>query len=245
MSKLNDSTLKIFKKYRLDTDMSVFGNENKLYDVVKVMDDMVGGQVGSKKTITWFRDSLNTENYRSYNYTAAPTEIRQYTQTYAQSIEINNVSHVYCYDPFTMKYLCDNMTQDVWLYGLLVNSDEKIVAYVGFVMDSTTETRLSGKNYGLYKDVNCSIPCSLGDFDFSKAHYIRTVYCISDNKISSLANLGYYWTIFFTGGTTGDKYIDTPKELKAKISLPETGFAQNYITRDSYNPFNCNILVEV
>ena len=32
MSKLNDSTLKILKKYRLDTDMSVFGNENKLYD---------------------------------------------------------------------------------------------------------------------------------------------------------------------------------------------------------------------
>ena len=30
MSKLNDSTLKILKKYRLDTDMSVFGNENKL-----------------------------------------------------------------------------------------------------------------------------------------------------------------------------------------------------------------------
>lgn len=29
MSKLNDSTLKIFKKYRLDTDMSVFGDENK------------------------------------------------------------------------------------------------------------------------------------------------------------------------------------------------------------------------
>ena len=45
MSKLNDSTLKILKKYRLDTDMSVFGNENKLYDVVKVMDDMVGNQV--------------------------------------------------------------------------------------------------------------------------------------------------------------------------------------------------------
>ena len=63
MSKLNDSTLKILKKYRLDTDMSVFGNENKLYDVVKVMDDMVGTQVGSKKTITWFRDSLNTEEH--------------------------------------------------------------------------------------------------------------------------------------------------------------------------------------
>ena len=66
MSKLNDSTLKILKKYRLDTDMSVFGNENKLYDVVKVMDDMVGGQVGSKSVITWFYDSLNTESKQNY-----------------------------------------------------------------------------------------------------------------------------------------------------------------------------------
>lgn len=39
MSKLNDSTLKIFKKYKPDTNMSVFGNENKLNEVINLMDN--------------------------------------------------------------------------------------------------------------------------------------------------------------------------------------------------------------
>lgn len=39
MSKLNDSTLKIFKKYKPDANMSVFGNENKLNEVVNIMDN--------------------------------------------------------------------------------------------------------------------------------------------------------------------------------------------------------------
>lgn len=70
MSKLNDSTLKIFKKYRLDTDMSVFGNENKLYDVVKVMDDMVGGQVSEYKAFSDYISSLSTEKIYSYSVNA-------------------------------------------------------------------------------------------------------------------------------------------------------------------------------
>lgn len=39
MSKLNDSTLKILKKYKPDTNMSVFGNENKLNEVINLMDN--------------------------------------------------------------------------------------------------------------------------------------------------------------------------------------------------------------
>ena len=68
MSKLNDSTLKILKKYRLDTDMSVFGNENKLYDVVKVMDDMVGGQVGKYIGQLPYWDSTKPETSKRYYY---------------------------------------------------------------------------------------------------------------------------------------------------------------------------------
>ena len=70
MSKLNDSTLKILKKYRLDTDMSVFGNENKLYDVVKVMDDMVGNQVSKYKAFVSYASSIKTETGKSYSVNA-------------------------------------------------------------------------------------------------------------------------------------------------------------------------------
>lgn len=245
MSKLNDSTLKILKKYRLDTDMSVFGNENKLYDVVKVMDDMVGGQVGSKSVLTWFYDSLNVEAKQNYKFTASPTEIKQMSESYEQRIELNNVSHVYCYDAYTMKYLCDNMKQDVWLYGLLVDENRRVVAYVGFIIDSDTPSLKTGKTYALYKDVNCSTPCSLNDFDFSIPYDIEKVFCISDGKIDSSVNFGYYWTAFFKGGTQETKYITLPRELNTKITLPETGFKQNYITSRSHYPFKCNVLVEV
>lgn len=101
MSKLNDSTLKIFKKYRLDTNMSVFGNENKLYDVVKVMDDMVGNQVSKYAFSGSYYDSLSTTNKYGYNYTDGTfTEIAaQKTTTIANKRII--------LDPFTFKLIGD------------------------------------------------------------------------------------------------------------------------------------------
>lgn len=101
MSKLNDSTLKILKKYRLDTDMSVFGNENKLYDVVKVMDDMVGNQVSKYAFSGSYLDSLSNENKYGYNYTEgtfSEIDIQGTSTTPTKRIIV---------DPFTFKFIGD------------------------------------------------------------------------------------------------------------------------------------------
>lgn len=98
MSKLNDSTLKILKKYRLDTDMSVFGNENKLYDVVKVMDDMVGNQVSKYVASVNYVNSNQTTNVSARTASGA---LKDYDIDYNKVL--TNKSIVYLFEPVSMK----------------------------------------------------------------------------------------------------------------------------------------------
>ena len=102
MSKLNDSTLKILKKYRLDTDMSVFGNENKLYDVVKVMDDMVGNQVGKYVSSVYYMSSTETSNAQFCSANAG-TSVDYQNDQFKSSRRFDDV--VIYFNPFTFKYL--------------------------------------------------------------------------------------------------------------------------------------------
>ena len=100
MSKLNDSTLKILKKYRLDTDMSVFGNENKLYDVVKVMDDMVGNQVSKYVGNVYYLSSTKNASMDIFKATSSGK-----TTNVLLNFELNQPqAPILFFDPFSLKY---------------------------------------------------------------------------------------------------------------------------------------------
>ena len=102
MSKLNDSTLKILKKYRLNTDMSVFGNENKLHDVVKVMDDMVGNQVGKYVGIVSYLSSTQTQSGPFYTANAG-SSVDVQNNKFILNFRYTDI--VLYFHPFTFKYL--------------------------------------------------------------------------------------------------------------------------------------------
>lgn len=130
MSKLNDSTLKIFKKYRLDTNMSVFGNENKLYDVVKVMDDMVGNQVS--KWVSGDVYSLSSTSFdESYVLITNGKPLNIYSFTYNSVENYQLPADVYNYDPLSMKLICINYAgSKKQLFGVLYK-DNVAYGYLG------------------------------------------------------------------------------------------------------------------
>lgn len=126
MSKLNDSTLKILKKYRLDTDMSVFGNENKLYDVVKVMDDMVGNQVSKYIGAVDVLNSLSTTVTTGY----IAKENSVFAEYSANNI-IQFTRDIYIYHPLTMKKIkIFKPSDNIFPIGYLFSDIGEIVCYV-------------------------------------------------------------------------------------------------------------------
>ena len=127
MSKLNDSTLKILKKYRLDTDMSVFGNENKLYDVVKVMDDMVGNQVSKYATSCYYFDSLSTRFPQGYNY-----DDGVFAEIEAQKTSSLSTKRIII-DPFTFKLIGDFSGKTKYPFSRFYCND----VLVGWIMRDT------------------------------------------------------------------------------------------------------------
>lgn len=126
MSKLNDSTLKIFKKYRLDTNMSVFGDENKLYDVVKVMDDMVGNQVSKYAGLVTYLSSTRLQS--SYYWRA--TSSGKTTNATATFTFNKPQSQILLFDPLSLKYAgkIDETSSFIPLAKMYVN--DNFVAYV-------------------------------------------------------------------------------------------------------------------
>lgn len=225
MSKLNDSTLKILKKYRLDTDMSVFGNENKLYDVVKVMDDMVGGQVSDVKANMPYFDSTVTVGI-SYWCKIQDSATPVYTPT-KSGMTINKPVtdgyHEYVFDGLSLKYLGDNATSDIMKYGYLLLSDDTKL-YLG-ISDVAR----------LYYDVGCTneIP---SDYNLTQS-YVFVSYVIVRNDILNKKSakpicygLNYYYLfgvsssdVNITAGPTNKKfyYAVSPNQVKSIISSPE------------------------
>ena len=169
MSKLNDSTLKIFKKYRLNTDMSVFGNENKLYDVVKVMDDMVGNQVSKYVANVGFLNSNSSKNISSYKTTGA---LKDYAVDYARVL--NNTSIVHLYEPVSMKKIGNlPINSSVIPLGIMQVDDNDI-------------------GYIVYNNELKKLYCSsdyLGSFDLtghsiSGSVFVKPIFYFSENEFS-------------------------------------------------------------
>ena len=171
MSKLNDSTLKILKKYRLDTDMSVFGNENKLYDVVKVMDDMVGNQVSKYVGNVSYLSSTKSSSSVVFKATSSGK-----TTNALLSFELKQPqSPILFFDPFSLKYECkvDETSSVMPLAKMYLNN-----SFVGYLVCeiSTKSTYLSQDIYGnnIFKvSVNAGDTIYFADFlMFSNIHYL-------------------------------------------------------------------------
>lgn len=241
MSKLNDSTLKILKKYRLDTDMSVFGNENKLYDVVKVMDDMVGNQV-SKLASTSFSITSSTNTTSVYCVRPSSNGKATYTgYTSSKTTMIANNFTNYYYDSLSMKFLLKS--SEVVYIGCLrdYNQNNKAVYYCGYkdgmfrLYDETMVNEISG------------------DVDWSNTKYwIDIIVCISDTKqfFNGVENIRL--SQFFGG--TEDYYeynVTAPNSVIPNIPLtvPESfanytnGYYCQYAVQPgrAFRPYNYNL----
>lgn len=132
MSKLNDSTLKIFKKYRLDTNMSVFGNENKLYDVVKVMDDMVGNQVSK------YVSAINVLN--SLEKSGPVTSVATNSSVFAECPfdgTIPSISNdIYIYNALSMKKIMTFKSGDnIFPIGCLIDKDGNVICQINLDLE--------------------------------------------------------------------------------------------------------------
>lgn len=178
MSKLNDSTLKILKKYRLDTDMSVFGNENKLYDVVKVMDDMVGNQVGTHIGNAYYADSLTTQStsYCSFRidkqFEYAPKQI-EYTEN-------NIANHQFVFDMISYKYLYDNIVGNKILIGRVnkVNSSGAFILTLGYLAYDKSDRMLKiFTDLSLITEINYT-------FTQNQYFFVEPFVCYSDERCS-------------------------------------------------------------
>lgn len=173
MSKLNDSTLKIFKKYRLDTDMSVFGNENKLHDVVKVMDDMVGNQVSKYVGSCRYADSLTQTTDWRYLLLKSGSAIK--------SIEYSSPKPniMVLLDPLSYKtlyvYRSEKGSRAIIGY-IRKGSDDSIYAYIGIDFD---ESKVS-----LYSDPSLTIDLT-GTIQENIRVYSQPVVIFSDIKCSN------------------------------------------------------------
>ena len=206
MSKLNDSTLKIFKKYRLDTDMSVFGNENKLYDVVKVMDDMVGNQVSKYVGKVGYLSSINSENASCYKATKSGK-----TTTFTTSINITAPkSLILFFDPFSLKYegKIDETASFMPVAKMYVN--DNFIAYA--VADISSKEIFLSKNIGGSEPIKISI--NSGD----TIHFI-TFLKLSNNTYSCSGGPDYFYSLFNFTFETKSKVF--PKSESNIIALPD------------------------
>ena len=206
MSKLNDSTLKILKKYRLDTDMSVFGNENKLYDVVKVMDDMVGNQVSKYVGNVNYLSSTDNTNIEIYKATSSGK-----TTNVLLSFELKQPqSLILFFDPFSLKYegKVDETSSVMPLAKMYLNNS--FVAYLVCEI-STKSTYLSRDIYGnnIFK-----VSVNKGD-----TIYFSTFLMFS-NKIYSVSAGSFDFASLFEF-TTANAYFSAPASRTGIITLPE------------------------
>lgn len=234
MSKLNDSTLKILKKYRLDTDMSVFGNENKLYDVVKVMDDMVGNQVSKYVANIDYRNSTMTENIKEIHLTNGITQ--------PKTIEFNITLNDSDVNSYPVKALVFDKQTMKLIRSYKENSPVICVGYVSSYREHIgyIVVNFVNKTLGCYKDIH-------GHELISPNTNIKHIYinwyliignastgyidCSNSNTVSAL--FGDY-----TSDYLGDTDLFTINKLaKSIITLPEIvgSYDECYISPNTEN----------
>ena len=228
MSKLNDSTLKILKKYRLDTDMSVFGNENKLYDVVKVMDDMVGGQVSKYKAYVRYASSIYTN--KGYLTTVQDSSV---FKTISENVSISSPNILIIVDAKSYKVLSVAEKPNVICFGYL-QGITKLLGYVCYDIEN--------KTYGVYSDISGtnSLTGTKCDEDFGFIPFVifssdRLQTTSSDHLVCGLVSGSSANSNSFTYSyiTTGD--ITLPEEV---VSLIPSGY-YGCPTGAYYLGFNC------
>ena len=242
MSKLNDSTLKILKKYRLDTDMSVFGNENKLYDVVKVMDDMVGNQVSK------YVSAISVLN--SLNHSAPASSQASYNSVFAEYSNDGTVptisNDIYIYNALSMKKIKIFKPGDnIFPIGYLLGSNGYVLCYVNLDIERNVYF-CSSDEQGTNNLTGTSVPTIRVAF----APYV----CFSTSSISF--NGSYVAVDNIINGSsagnlslpTGDKMaITLPEEIGSlgnklyynSISSCSHQFKMPYITYESYITERC------
>lgn len=232
MSKLNDSTLKILKKYRLDTDMSVFGNENKLYDVVKVMDDMVGNQVSKYVGNTPILDSNSTKEVTCVKLARYSPNVSGIERP--RELTINLVMNneplsscpanvlVFDYSSFKLinKYYLGSQT-------LCVGYASSPTKFLGYIVVNFTN-----KTVGCYKDISGT---QLIDSDTTITNVFITWYFLVFDRSLNISQTGTDYTVSalfgdYTADNSGTK-MNVPKSINKIISLPEiiSSFEQCYI----------------
>ena len=207
MSKLNDSTLKILKKYRLDTDMSVFGNENKLYDVVKVMDDMVGNQVSKYVGHVYYLSSTSLTSINIFKATSSGK-----TTNTLLSFELKQPqSPILFFDPFSLKYegKVDETSSVMPLAKMYLNKN--FVAYLVCEI-STKSTYLSHDIYGnnIFK-----VSVNAGD-----TIYFSTFLKFSNVIYSVGSGTAFDYSSLFEFTTTNSS-LTVPAAKQDIITLPE------------------------
>ena len=228
MSKLNDSTLKIFKKYRLDTDMSVFGNENKLYDVVKVMDDMVGGQVSKYKAFVRYASSIYTTK-GSLNIVKDSSVFK----TISEKVSISSPNILIIVDAKSYKVLSVAEKPNVICFGYL-QGITKILGYVCYDIEN--------KTYGVYSDILGTniLTGTKCDEDFAFIPFVifssdRLQTTSSDHLVVGLVTDGTTNSNGFTYSYIAAGDITLPEEV---VSLIPTGY-YGCSTWGYYLGFNC------
>lgn len=206
MSKLNDSTLKIFKKYRLDTDMSVFGNENKLYNVVKVMDDMVGNQVSKYVGDSYYFSSTSNKLCQAFRATSSGSfKAGSFTN---QLAEITS-KRVY-FDGFSLKFLgvIDAYPKTIPACEILKNNT--FVGYIGIDIEA--------KTINIYSDLQCSQMISVS-VNIDDVLVFRSLLFFTNQYFSYTIDDFDFSNIFdFTYSRT---YIQVPQFTHGNITLPE------------------------
>ena len=228
MSKLNDSTLKILKKYRLDTDMSVFGNENKLYDVVKVMDDMVGNQVSKYVGNAYYFDSNTNVNISTFGI---PNGISQ-PKTVPCDLGVDGLlSDVIVFDKLSMKMIAKYNKNSQKICVGYANCNTDLIGYI--VID------FPNKTVGCYKDIN---GLQLIDVNLTYKNAYITWYGIFSNLPvnyslnSSPTTCSALFGEYSSDNLTGSVTLSLPKIVNNLIQLPSyiSEFENIYINTSNY-----------
>ena len=238
MSKLNDSTLKIFKKYRLDTDMSVFGNENKLYDVVKVMDDMVGNQVSNKAGTALFLNSSGASTVYHVNLNSGVATYTPYQQS-GRSFSTTATKQL-CFDALTFKYLYNNVAGQYALvakvHRLNFNekcSDSNLFCYMFYHKNNNL--------FKLFYDISAQHECT--DINIGSYWYGFTpVVYFSDEPVSAfgVSPWDFFEKMFPDAKFSRQQWSETGSITTDTILLPsEINFSPYYISSTtSYETVN-------
>lgn len=248
MSKLNDSTLKILKKYRLDTDMSVFGNENKLYDVVKVMDDMVGNQVGDIIGLTkYVKSPLKYSGNNMRQIPANTYNVKPYTLK-SVNIDFSSLTHHYAFDPISMKFVGDNVSLSIKRVGYYVYASSKEYKKIGYVgisyIDNTWVAKLYADEYYTTEITNITINATIG-------YYFIPFICYGDNlfEIDYVVDYPSAWLtsmLEIENPTTSHSYgLSSSSIVEDNIVFPEILNNLNQIYRYQYYGWSPRSISEV